>query len=69
MPIVNMPVVNKENGMPNVVPHSHRLNSKSAASHIRLRSLDKDRLSKTEDSLNHIGYLRNLTQKIPKPLI
>ena len=54
MSIVNMPMINKENGMPNLVPYSHRLSLKPAVSQFRLRSLDKNRHNKTEDCLNYI---------------
>ena len=64
MSIVNMPMVNKENGMPNVVPYSHRLNSEPAVCIFRLRSLDKHRHNKTEDCLHCIlDFVRNLTPK------
>ena len=65
MSIVNMPMINKENGMPNLVPYSHRLNSKPAVSQFRLRSLEKNRYNKTEDCLNYIlDFVRNLTPNI-----
>ena len=64
MSIVNMPMVKKENGIPNVVPYSHRLNSKPAISQFRLHSLDKNCHNKTEDCFNYIlDFVRNVTPK------
>ena len=62
MSIVNMPMINKGNGMPNLVPYSYRLNSKPAVSQFRLRSLEKNRHNKTEDCLHYIlDFVRSLT--------
>ena len=67
MPVVNMSIVNRENSMHGVIPYSDQLSSRSAVCPFRLRSREKHRLTKNQDWLNYLDFVRkkprNLTPK------
>ena len=66
MPFVNMSIVNKENSTHGVIPYSDQLSSRPAVSPFRLRSREKHRLTKNQDWLNYLDFVRKKTRNLTK---